>query len=362
MRRFNTIDKSEVDAIGRTLDRTLKDGVLSGYIGTKPYGGPECLALEGEWSKTFGSKYSVAVNSATSGLLAACMAIEIQPGDEVIVSPYTMSATAAAPKLLGAKLVFADIEDQTFCMDPAEASLAITSKTKAIIVTNLFGHPARLYDLRRLCDENGIYLIEDNAQGVLAKESIDYAGTVGHIGVFSLNVHKQIQTGEGGVCTTNSSELSRKLREAMNHGEMRGGILGLNLRMTEITASMARAQLPKAAKIIESRKQMAGYITNYVKHFKLPVRPPVVRDNCEHAWYCWAGLLKTLVRREDWTADSPFKLGYVQPLYKMPVFEQDIKLEMVEAMENRIVLVELCAHDLEQEEIAQMVTNLGKIL
>lgn len=367
MRRFSTIDMQEIEAIGRALDRVQKGGVLSGYIGSKPYGGPECLALESEWAKTFGSKYAVAVNSATSGLLAACMAIELAAGDEVIVSPYTMSATAAAPKLMGAKIVFADIEDETFCLDPVEVSNAITAKTKAVIVTNLFGHPARLYELRKICDEHGVYLIEDNAQGIFAKESIAYAGTVGHIGVFSLNVHKHLQTGEGGICVTSSPVLSRKLREAMNHGEMRGGILGLNLRMTELTASMARSQLSKGEKIMKGRREVGNMLSHYIKHFKLPIIPPKVRDNCEHSYYCWAGLLKRELgvpgyKPEDQPDTSNFSFGYLRPLYELPAFKQNIKLPVVEEVESKIVLLEVCSIAPEQEEIAQMVQDLGKIL
>lgn len=371
MRKFNTIDEKEGEAAVQVIAKTATGkGLLSGYVGTKPYGGPQCMALEAEWSKTFGCKYSIAVNSATSGLLAACMAIELQHGDEIIVSPYTMSATAAAPKLLGAKIVFADIEDETFCLDPLEVANAITPKTKAVIVTNLFGHPAKLYELRQLCDEQGIYLIEDNAQAIFAKESIAYAGTVGHIGVFSLNVHKMLQTGEGGVCVTNSPELSRKLREAMNHGEVRGGIIGLNLRMTEITAAMAREQLKKAPEIMKGRIEIAKHISQYVKFFKLPIRAPIVRDNCVSSYYCWAGLLTKDwselgvpgFKPEDRPDTSNFKVGYLRPLYELPALKQSISLPVVEGVERRIILVEICSISPEQEEIAKMVQDFGKTL
>src|SRR5258705_13001728 len=229
MKRFNTIDTKEILAASLTVQEAADDhSPLSGYLGSKSFGGTWCTVLEAAWRERFGVKHAIAVNSATSGLLAACMAVGIEHNDEVIVSPYTMSATAAAPKILGAKIVFADIEDETFCIDPVEVSNAITPMTKAVIATNLFGHPAHLHELREICDNRGVWLIEDNAQAIFAKQDGVYTGTIGHIGVFSLNVHKHLQVGEGGVCVTNNSDLAKKLREAMNHGEMRGGILGLN--------------------------------------------------------------------------------------------------------------------------------------
>ena len=315
------------------------------------------MSLEQEWETVFGVKHAIAVNSATSGLLAACMAIGVCHDDEVIVSPYTMSATAAAPALVGAKIIFADIEPDTFCIDPFEVSNLIGPKTKAVIATNLFGHPASLAELKSLCDEHGIYLIEDNAQSIFAREVGKFTGTIGHIGVFSLNVHKHLQVGEGGVLVTNNTRLSTNIREAMNHGEMRGGILGLNLRMTEVTAAMARKQLLKAPKIMQSRRHFAELLTSYT--VGLPITPPAVAANCEHSYYCWAGLLQRQPKSE---LPLPFKRGYLRPLYELPAFKQRISLPVVEEIEDKIVLVEICSIDPSDDEIIAMAENLGEVL
>ncbi len=317
MKSFNTIDCKEIHAASLTVQEAADNhSPLSGYIGSKSFGGTWCTVLEASWRETFGVKHAVAVNSGTSGLLAACMAVGVEYGDEVIVSPYTMSATAAAPKVLGAKIVFADIEPETFTIDPAEVSNAITPKTKAVIATNLFGHPAHLKELRDICDNRGVYLIEDNAQAIFAKEDGIYTATIGHIGVFSLNVHKHLQVGEGGVCVTNDAGLAKKLREAMNHGEMRGGILGLNLRMTEVTAAMAYEQLQKAEQIIESRIDFAEAISYHVRKKGLSILPPMKRNGCDHVYYCWAGLL-----HKDTELPAPFKRGYMNPLWSLDAFK-----------------------------------------
>ena len=131
----------------------------------------------------------------------------------------TMSATVMAPLIYGGIPVFVDIEEDYFCIDLNKVELAINSKTKAIIAVNLFGHPAELRRLRDLADKNGIYLIEDAAQCPLASENSFYAGTIGHIGVFSLNYHKHIHTGEGGICCTDDDELALRLRAIRNHGK-----------------------------------------------------------------------------------------------------------------------------------------------
>src|SRR6202043_3689849 len=114
-----------------------------------------------------------------------------------------------------------------------------------------------------------------------------------------------------------SNTLARKLREAMNHGEMRGGILGLNLRMTEVTAAMARVQLKKAPEIMKSRKHLAERLSYEVLQQDIPIKWPSRRENCVHSFYCWAGLLKEEPKGD---IPAPFRRGYLHPLYRLPAF------------------------------------------
>jgi perosamine synthetase len=364
MKKFSTIGNMEIDAATYAIVEAIEGTTpLSGYIGSHPYGGPYCRALESAWAETFNIQHAVAVNSATSGLLAACMAIEVGHGDEVIVSPYTMSATAAAPKLLGAKIVWADIDPETYCLDPIEVGNAITARTKAVIVTNLFGQAAPLHKLRDICNDQGVYLIEDNAQAIFAKEYDKYTGTIGHMGVFSLNVHKHLQVGEGGVVVTGSSVLDEKLREAMNHGEMRGGILGLNLRMTEVTAAMAREQLHKAPEIMKRRIDIGKKISHEVLNQAVPIMWPTEREDCVHAFYAWGGQL--LKEPKTGYLPKPFHRGYLTPLHKLPAFIRSAPaaygpMEVTERIEKNMVLFEVCAFDPTDEEIIQMVKQLGR--
>lgn len=356
MKLFNTIGAEERVATEEVFDSGLP---LSGYVGSSPIPGRSCFNLENNWARTFRVKHAVAVNSATSGLLAACMAIGVEPGDEVIVSPYTMSATAAAPHVLGAKLVWADIEPETYTLDPVEVANKITRKTKAVIVTNLFGHPARLHELRGICDDAGVYLIEDNAQAIFATEQKKYAGTIGHIGVFSLNVHKALQVGEGGICVTSSDDLNTKLRAAMNHGEMRGSIVGLNLRMTEITAAMAIEQLEKSEQIVGSRRFFWHELTLQCIEQRVPIKTPYLRGDCFISPYVWGA---QLVEEPKKPIPTPFRRGYLRPLYEIKAFRSPDLLPVTEEVERNMILLELCSIDPTDQEIKEMVQELCESL
>src|SRR5262249_14347699 len=157
---------------------------------------------EEAFCERFAIAHAVSVNSATSGLHSAVVASLAGLGDEVIVPPYTMSATATCVAMVNATPIFADIRPDTFCLDPEDVRRKISPRTKAIIGVNLFGQAAPLRALRKLADQHGLILIEDNAQAPGAVTDGVPTGTIGHMGVFSLNCHKTIQCGEGGVVVT----------------------------------------------------------------------------------------------------------------------------------------------------------------
>jgi len=305
------MDKRELEAVTRVIN----SGVLSGFMGNirGHSGGPEVQALEKEWCDYFNTKHAVAVNSATSGLYCALGAIDTRPGDEIIVTPYSMTTSATMPLLFGAVPVFADIEGCYFCLDPSSVERAITPKTRAIIVVDLFGHPYDSEAINYIADSRGIYVIEDAAQAIGATYKNKYAGTLGDIGVFSLNVHKHIQCGEGGIIVTDNDRLAERLRLLRNHAEAvthdrlwRGlpfnksdsHLVGMNLRMTELEAAVARVQLTKLGAIL---KEVHAWAEPY------KVR---IREGCTHTYY----RVVLPVPLKDAT-------GYIKPIYKMPVFQ-----------------------------------------
>jgi len=378
----------------------VRSGCLSGFFGSAGpefLGGPKVREFETAWSKSFGVKHAVTVNSATSGLMAAMGAIGVSPGDEVIVPPWTMSATAMAPLIYGGIPVFADIEDQTFCIDPDAVRSAITAKTRAIVAVNLFGHPAPLTELRAIADEHGLYLIEDDAQAPLADDNRHGSGSVGHIGVASLNFHKHIHTGEGGVCVTDDDDLACRLRLIRNHGEnateeLGGGeianIVGFNLRMTELSAAVGLVQLANIEEHVGRREALAQRLSDGTRD--LPGwTVPVVREGCRHNYYVWnvrydadvVGVSRELFSKALTAEGFPHAVGYVPPLYRLPLFRErkaigrdgfpfslgersyeDGLCPVAERLHEReAVLFEPCAYDADDDLAGRLVEAIRKV-
>ncbi len=335
-----TTGEDEKQAVCRVMD----SGYLSLFEGSHtpdyPFsftGGPEVQALEKEWCEYYECEYAVSVNSATSGLYAAIAALEIGYGDEVIVSPYTMTACAMAPMIYGAIPVFADVELETGSLCPKSIEQLISSRTKAILVVHQFGMLANMDAIMILAKKYNLKVIEDCAQAHGAKYKGKYVGTIGDIGVFSLNVNKTIQSGEGGVCITDNSDLNYRLQLIRNHGEAvveAAGyeniinIAGFNYRLTEIQAAIARTQLMKLDGINVKRIELVEQLTEGVKDIESLV-PPVERENCKNTYYIYP--LRFLnetagVKREEFVTAANaegimFYQGYTKPLYTQPVYQ-----------------------------------------
>jgi len=306
--RYNSIGIEEMEAV----QAVIKSGVLSGFLGSNSpafYGGPKVQEFERQWSDYFDIEYSVSVNSNTSGLITALGAVGIEPGDEVIVSPWTMSASATSILVWNAIPVFADIERETFNLDPASIEKNITPYTKAIMVPDIFGQGANLDAIAKVANKNGLKVIEDCAQAPGALYKGKYCGTVADIGVFSLNCHKHIHTGEGGMCVTDNREYARRMRLIRNHAEAvvegmgisdLSNMIGFNFRMTEIEAAIGIEQLKKLECFLKERIQVANRLTEGLNGLK-GLTTPVVMANCTHVYYVYPLLIdesQTHISRE----------------------------------------------------------------
>jgi perosamine synthetase len=344
---FNSIGREERGAVEYAMHFPL-----SGYLAGRERGGDRVRELEDAWCETFGVKHAIACNSATSALLAACEAADVGLNTKVLTTPMTMSATSAAPMFLGSELQYADVEDQTFALaGPFQREQGI----KACIMTSLFGHPAHLTRARKLCDQFGWIMIEDNAQSPFAMEHGKCAGTIGHIGCWSLNIHKPLQCGEGGICTTDDDELAARMRAFINHGEHVSDRIGLNLRMPEVCAAIALVQLRRGKEIIGVRVEQAEAIIAAIGDIP-GLRPPVVRDGCTHVYYAIPFLVEK--NRAEFCAalraeGVPIVEGYVDPLYRMSAFSQFARsCPVAESLhDRRLLYIENCAYDFTPEQI-----------
>ena len=393
---YNSIRDEEIDAV----NRVMKSGCLSGFYGSwgkEFYGGPMINDFEEFWARKFKVRHAVSLNSATSALFSAMGAIGINPGDEVIVPPYTMSATAMSPLIYGGIPVFVDIDEDTFCLNPAEVEAAINSRTKAIIAVNLFGHPAPLKELRAIAERHKLFLIEDNAQGPLASEGGQYAGTIGHVGIFSFNYHKHIHTGEGGIAVTNDEELAFRLRAIRNHGENivqplqlanMVNLIGFNYRMTELSAAIGIEQLKKIDLHVNARTDLAQRLSEGIRDLE-GITVPKVRKGCRHVYYLWAvrfnedivGISREQFSKALSAEGFPHFIGYVKPLYLLPVFQNRIafgnlnypfNLTSVEYKEGQcpvteqmwrkeLLCFENCAYDIDEHGVSLLVEAFHKV-
>jgi len=337
---FTTGDEEKQAAL-----RVLDSGYLSLFEGSHtpdpPFsflGGPEVRKLENNWSSYYSIKHSVSVNSATSGLYMAIGALGLGYGDEVIVSPYTMSACAIAPLIYGAIPVFADIELETGCLDPKSIEKVISHRTKAILVVHQFGIPADMDAIMKIARKYNIKIIEDCAQAHGAKYKDSFVGTIGDIGVFSLNVNKTIQSGEGGVCITKDDELAYRLQLIRNHGEAVVGpakyknitnIAGFNYRMTELQAAISNEQLKKMDYLNNVRIEMVQYLSDRLKGIDF-LSPLMGRNNCYSTYYVYpmrflpetAGMERKKFIDMVNAEGILFYPGYVKPLYFQPMFRE----------------------------------------
>lgn len=321
------------------VHEVLRSGLLSGFVarGNANFmGGPQVRELEQVLKEIFGVRNAITVNSATSGLHAAMIAAGVGPGDEVIVSPITMSATAASVMMCKATPIFADVEPETYCIDPASVSRLIGPSTKAIIAVNIFGLPAALAPLREIADRHGLILVEDNAQAPGARYHGRLAGTVGHMGVLSFNHHKAIHSGEGGAVLTDDEDFARRLRLARNHGEVvlddwdqvvdgDTEIVGYNYRLTELQAALLVPQLRRLAELTETRVWLADELSRRLAAYPF-LKPVTVREGCSHAYYLYPirySAEQIGISRATFLAamlaEGVHLAPYVKPIHHLPI-------------------------------------------
>ena len=346
---YKVVGEAEKAAVGRVID----SGILSQFLGVwHPdfFGGPEVRAFEAEWNAITGTKHAISVNSCTSGLYAAVGAVEAGPGDEVIVSPYTMTASATAALIFNAVPVFADIDPETYTISAKTIAPKITPRTKAIIVVHLFGQAADMDPIMSLAGAHGIKVIEDCAQAPFATYKGRPVGSLGDVGVFSLNYHKHIHTGEGGMCTTNDDAIAERIQLIRNHAEAVVGakgvknivnMIGFNFRLGEIEAAIGREQLRRGPDYITRRKENVRYLEQQLSG--LPgLSLPTVGPGQDHVYYVHAlsyneqatGVSRDLFVKAIKAELSPTTLreqegvlmgqGYVKPLYLQDLYQNMI--------------------------------------
>ena len=341
------------DAEKRAVLEVMDSDCISGFLGSPgegAWGGPKVRQFEEIWADRFGYRHAVTVNSWTSGLTVAIASAGLGPGDEMICPPYTMSASSTAALFYGVVPVFADIDPRTFCLDPASVESRITPRTKAIMAVHLFGGSADLDSLYQIADRHGLRVIEDAAQAPGTTWKGKYVGGMRDLGGFSLNYHKHIHTGEGGVIVTNDDDLALRAKLIRNHGENFIESLGLenltnivggNYRLTELQAAIGIAQLARLDDILVTRRALASHLARRLSDIPGLTSAHEAPDT-QHPYYVYPirfdpeviGLdRKTFIEavsaelpKPGIPEDIPLSGGYVKPLYLNPVYQKRIAI------------------------------------
>jgi dTDP-4-amino-4,6-dideoxygalactose transaminase len=329
---------SDQDATGRTLGAReialLTEVIRRGTLTSTK--GEFVRSLERQFAELVGVKYAFACASGSAAVHTAVAALDPEPGEEIVTTPITDMGALAPLLYQGAIPVFADVDPRTYNVSARTIESRLSERTRAIIVTHLFGNPCEMSEIMELAGERGIPVIEDCAQAFLASHDGRTVGSIGAIGCFSLQQGKHITTGEGGMVTTNDPALARRMflfiNKAWGYGDAQPDhyFLALNYRMSELQGAVALAQLEKLEEVVESRVSAAAQLTRKLRH--LPgIETPLVRPGNIHTYwkYCLrvdprtifdgaAGLARLL--KEKGISSAP---RYIQkPAFMCEVFQK----------------------------------------
>ena len=341
----------------KAVDRVLRSGGLAQ--------GPEVAAFEKEFSSHVAGRHSIALNSGTSALHMAFLAAGIKPGDEVIVPSFSFAATANSVALAGAVPVFVDVEENHFNLDPSKIEAAITKKTRAIMPVHLYGHPADMVTITEIAKKHDLLVFEDAAQAHGAKVNGIPVGAWGIAASFSFYPTKNMTSGEGGMVTTPSDEVSRMVKVLRNQGmEIRyqNEVVGFNTRMTDIHAAIGREQLKKLPRWTAQRQQNAAFLNENLEGVVVPATAP----GMEHVFHQYT--IKVVDTDRDAFSAELTKRGvgngvyYPTPIHRLPSFQLNLDLPATERVAQQVLSLPvhpaLKKRDL--ETIVKVVNSIAK--
>ncbi len=289
--------------------------------------GPEVETLEHEIAAYTHCQYAIGLSSGTDALLAALMAIDIRPGDEVITSPYTFFASVGSIVRVGARPVFIDIDPQTYNLDPAQLDAAVTKRTRAIIPVHLFGQMTDMDPILEIATDRNLFIIEDAAQALGAEYKGQRAGSLGHCGCFSFFPSKNLGGyGDGGMLTTNDADLATRVRLLRSHGvgsQYQHQIVGGNFRLDAIQAAVLRTKLKYLDAWTAARQRNADHYRRlFASAPKHAIVVPVEAGNRRHIYNQFVirsphrdELMSTLQRQDIGVA-----IYYPTPMHQQPCF------------------------------------------
>lgn len=307
-------------------------------------GGKRVRDFESSLRQYLGCKHALAVNSGTAALQAALMAAGVGQGHEVLLPSFTFVATANAVVAAGAKPVFVDIDKKDFTIDASDAKRKITKKTRAIIPVHLYGHPCDMDAIAELAEKRSLAVIEDACQSLGSTYKKRQTGTFGDMGCFSMYASKVLTAGEGGAIATDDDGLAKKIKMIRNHGMVEGydtRVLGLNLRLPELSAAIAKVQMSKLGQMLDARRRNAKVMSELLsgaKGFSLPEESADARFN----WYLYTVAFEKGADREQAKSalqrdDIGAAVYYDPPVHRTPFYRGKAKLPVTDWAAKRVL-------------------------
>lgn len=368
------IDQADIEAVIEVLH--------SDWLTT----GPGVAEFERTFADFVGTQESVAVSNGTAALHAAMYALEIEPGDEVIVSPMTFAATANCVLFQGGKPVFADVKPDTLLIDPAAVEGKITPHTKAIIAVDYAGQPCDYNILQEIATRYGLALVDDACHALGGSYQGRHVGSLADLNTFSLHPVKPITTGEGGVITTQSSQLAQRMRTFRNHGitsdhrqrEAQGSWfyemvdLGYNYRLTDFQCALGLSQLRKLPNWVIRRQEIARQYTTALANLPT-IQPLYVRSDVSHAYHLYVIRLDLarlrVTRAEVFSALRAEGIGvnvHYIPVHLHPFYRQHLgtgpgDCPVAEAAYEQLISLPIFPQ-MTAKDIEDVVTALHKVL
>ncbi len=287
--------------------------------------GQKVKDFEAAFAAYIGTSHAVAVNSGTAALHIALLAHNIGKGDEVITTPFTFVATSNSVLFTGARPVFADIDEETFNIDPQSIIEKITPRTKAIIPVHLYGQAASMIGIMEIAEDNDLIIIEDACQAHGAMYNGKKVGSFGD-GAFSFYPTKNMTTGEGGMITTEDKDIAGRARMIRSHGSRQRyfhEMLGYNLRMTDISAALGLVQLRRLDEFNEARMRNAAYLSERLG--KIPgLKLPHVDRRCRHVFHQYTVRITSRDQTASFLAKKGIGTGiyYPLPIHKQPYYKE----------------------------------------
>jgi len=295
--------------------------------------GPKTEEFEQGIAEYVGVRHAIAVSSGTAALHLIVRALGIGQGDEVLVPSFTFAASVNSILYEGARPVFVDIEPDTYNIDPGDALRKVSSKTKAIMAVDVFGHPAEWDDILSIAERYGLLVVDDSCEALGAEYKGRRVGRFGDAAAFAFYPNKQITTGEGGMIVTDNDDLARKAMSLRNQGRgSMGGwleheMLGFNYRMDEMSAALGTSQLNRVEMLLAQRETVAGMYSMALSDV-IGVRTPTVRQHVRMSWFVYVVTLDEGIDRDKVMAflkeNGVPSRAYFSPIHTQPYIKKTV--------------------------------------